>query len=178
LKNLKTNLKMHPPQGAATANNKERRHAKQAAAAAVAFEEINEDCFPYSPLFVCTWCPEFKEQREDLLVLSTTTHLSVQRGPCVDSATMVGVTNSTNYVTGYERRSYQLTGILHKAEPAQGCTIGFSTVTDSGKPILVCTKDSIHVPGATKNLLALAQLLNIKMPVGDKVTLIFKNNLW
>jgi hypothetical protein len=124
--------------------------------------------------------------------------LNFHSGPCINSATMAGVTNTTKHVVAYNGRKYQLTGIHGQAGKAHGCTVGFPTVTDKGKQILICTTHSLLADDTHENLLSLAQLLlngysitfaagrdsdqqyggQLTTPSGQKITLIFHNNLW
>ena len=126
------------------------------------------------------------------------TVLDVKKGPYIDSATQGGVTHNQQRVTAWDGRQYQLTGIAGEPANAQGCTIGFPTVSDTGTPLLFSTDSSLYCAEAKENLLSLAQILQagnsvhfaagrtddpqyggfIQTPDGHRITMIFENNLW
>ena len=137
----------------------EKRQAHKASAVVARFESMNEEEASYS-LFTRSWTPETPLDDQDIQILASSTVLDVSKGAFIDSATMAGVANSTEYVQAYDGRHYRLTGIRGSSGAARGCTVGFPTVTDSGEPILICTTHCLLAQDANENLLSLAQLLH------------------
>ena len=191
---LKSNKKEETSEGGPTAAER-----KLAAAAKVVTEEFNKDQSTYpASRSACMRYHPATHTAQSVHVHSYGAALNVRLGPCIDSATQVGVTYDPRYVVSYDNKRYSLTGINGTATPAQGTTNGFPTVTDKGVSILLTTPDSIIAKGANENLIGLAQLYKSGHRVafatgragdpefggylhtadGHRVPLLFKDNLW
>ena len=168
-------------------------------------EQITEHCpMPQNPppLQVSVFDPDTQQHPTDAIhaygAALDVTAAPPAEGPCVDSATQSGVTNSERSIISLDGVSYRLTGIEGTATTAKGCSIGFTTVADDGTPLLFSTPNSLYSPTARENLLSLAQILQaghrvqfktglphdpqyggyIQTKQGQRITLIFRDNLW
>jgi hypothetical protein len=133
------------------------------------------------------------------VLTTTTTILNFQKGACIDSSSMAGITNDTSHIHTYNSSKYTLTGIRGQAGQARGCTDSLvPTVTDDSKPLLLCTANSFLAKDTHENLLSLGQLLldgycvsstagckdypqfggHITPPDGQRITMTFAENLW